>query len=140
MWLGVPLAGALAFALAERWRYRYTAPLAAAAIAWGLIYALTPAYAAEDPIEVPVVAADPLTSLLLSVVGGQVPSGVTFLIIAGLLVRQANGLLDKVAALQWKVMVTFDPQAPRVEIHHPAAHETDPGLSEPSSGRPRPRR
>lgn len=139
MWLGLPLSGLLALALAERWSWQWTASLATASALCGLLHLLTPAYAADPGAP----AADPVVALLLQVAGGQVPSGITLLLGAGLLLRQANGLIDKIGALQWRVHLSMDPKSPVLEVHHhhtPPEPGHDPGLTEPSGVRQAQRR
>ena len=137
LWLGLPLCALLALSVAERWSWQWTASLAVASALCGLLHLLTPAYAA-DP-EAP--AADPLVALLLQVAGGQVPSGITLLLGVGLILRQFNGLLDKIAGLQWRIHLSMDPQSPTLEVHHHhPAPEPDSALAEPSGTRPKPRR
>ena len=117
--LGITATGLLSVALAERWSWRRTIPLAVTSAVCGLLHALTPAFAA-DPIAAvaPAVAADPLSALLLALASGQVPSGVTLLIVAGLMLRKVHELLEKIEKIQWKLTVTLDPEMAIKEIHH----------------------
>ena len=60
----------------------------------------------------------PLSALLLALASGQVPSGVTLLIVAGLMLRKVHELLEKIEKIQWKLTVTLDPEMAIKEIHH----------------------
>ena len=117
--LGIPATGLLSVAIAERWQRRHTIPLAVVAAVCGLIHTMTPAYVA-DPVAVlaPAVAADPLPALLVALASGQVPSGVTMLIVAGLMLRKVHDLLEKIEKIQWKLRVTLDPETAIKEVHH----------------------
>jgi len=117
--VGFPATGFLSVALAERWRWRHTIPLAVTSAVCGLLHALTPAFAA-DPVAVvaPAMAADPLSALLVALASGQVPSGVTLLIVAGLMLRKVHELLEKIEKIQWKLTVTLDPETAIKEVHH----------------------
>lgn len=145
--LGIPATGLLSVAIAERWRWRHTIPLAVTSAVCGLLHALTPAFAA-DPIAAvaPAVAADPLSALLVALASGQVPSGVTMLIVAGLMLRKVHELLEKIEKIQWKFIVTLDPETAikeihhyPTEIHHAPALPPDEGTDERSGVRKRPR-
>ena len=120
--LGLPACGLLSVALAERWSWRRTVPLAVTSVACGLLHVLTPAYAA-DPVAVgpAVTAADPMAAMLLALASGQVPSGVTMLIVAGLMLRKIHELLEKIEKIEWKFKVTLDPEtAIRTVYHYPS--------------------
>lgn len=117
--LGIPATGLLSVAIAERWRWRHTIPLAVTSAVCGVLHSLTPAYAADPVAAVtPAVAADPLSALLVALASGQVPSGVTMLIVAGLMLRKVHELLEKIEKIQWKFIVTLDPETALKEVHH----------------------
>lgn len=117
--VGFPATGFLSVALAERWRWRRTAPLAAVAAVCGVLHTVTPAYAADPAtVSTAVATADPLAALLLALASGQVPSGVTLLIVAGLMLRKVHELLEKIEKIQWKLTVTLDPETAIKEVHH----------------------
>ena len=120
--LGLPSCGLLSVALAERWSWRRTVPLAVVATVCGLLHALTPAYAADPGLTAPpAAAADPMAALLLALASGQVPSGVTMLIVAGLMLRKIHELLDKMEKIEWKFKVSLDPEtAIRTVYHYPS--------------------
>jgi hypothetical protein len=147
---GLPSCGLLTVALAERWSWRRTVPLALVAAVCGLLHTLTPAYAADPVAVAPVVtAADPMAALLLALASGQVPSGVTLLIVAGLMLRKLHELIDKLEKVEWKFKVSLDPETAfktvyhyPSEVHHHGAADLppDPPSEERSGARPRPPR
>jgi len=145
--VGFPATGFLSVALAERWSWRRTAPLAVVAAVCGVLHTVTPAYAADPAtVSTAVATADPLAALLLALASGQVPSGVTLLIVAGLILRKVHELLEKIEKIQWKISITLDPETAIKEVHH---HPTeirhtpplppDEGTEERSGIRKRPR-
>lgn len=117
--LGLPATGLLSVAISERWSWRSTIPLAVVAAVCGILHTVTPAYAA-DPATVgtTVATADPLAALLLALASGQVPSGVTLLIVAGLMLRKVHELLEKIEKIQWKFTIRLDPETAIKEVHH----------------------
>lgn len=117
--VGFPATGFLSVALAERWSWRRTVPLAIVAAVCGVLHTVTPAYAADPAtVSTAVATADPLAALLLALASGQVPSGVTLLIVAGLMLRKVHELLEKIEKIQWKLTVTLDPETAIKEVHH----------------------
>ena len=139
--LGLPTCGLLALSIAERWSWRWTILLLASALALGVMHATTPAYAADPVAAVP--TADPLMSLLLSVAGGQTPSWVTVILVAGLLLRQINGIISKGVKVTIELVHTIPEGAPRLDLHHHeaprAALPPDEGTEERSGVRRAPR-
>ena len=145
--VGLPVCVVLAVGIAERWTWRRTVPLAVALGLCGVLHSLTPAYAADPVAAVaPAVAADPLSALLVALASGQVPSGVTMLIVAGLMLRKVHELLEKIEKIQWKFIVTLDPETAIKEVHHyptevrhAPSMPPDEGTDERNGARRRPR-
>lgn len=127
--LGMPTCYFLGISIAERWSWRWTILLSASALALGLMHATTPAYAADPIAGVPALGADPLTALLMALASGQTPSWVTVILVAGLLLRQVNGIIAKGIDIKLRIEHGFDPAAPRVEIHHETRAAQAPPLS-----------
>jgi hypothetical protein len=139
--LGLPTCGLLALSIAERWSWRWTILLSASALALGVLHTTTPAYAADIGAAAP--TSDPLMSLLLSVAGGQTPSWVSVILVAGLLLRQVNGIISKGIKVTVELVHTIPEGATRLDLHH---HGTpcpvlspDEGTDEHSGVRRRPR-
>lgn len=129
--LGMPTCYYLGISIAERWSWRWTILLSASALALGVLHAITPAYATE-PVAVAVApTADPLMSLLLSVAGGQTPSWATCILVAGLLLRQINGIISKGVKVRIELVHTIPEGAPRLDLHH---HEAPRAVLPPDEG------
>lgn len=114
--LGMPTCYYLGISIAERWSWRWTILLSASALALGVLHAATPAYAAEPVAAVP--TSDPLMSLLLSVAGGQTPSWVTTILVAGLLLRQINGIISKGIKVTLEHVHIIPEGSTRLDLHH----------------------
>jgi hypothetical protein len=139
--LGLPTCGLLALSIAERWSWRWTILLSASALALGVLHAVTPAYAADPAAIAP--TTDPLMSLLLSVAGGQAPSWVTVILVAGLLLRQVNGIISKGIKVTLEHVHIIPEGSTRFDLHHHGAPgpvlSPDEGTDERSGVRRRPR-
>jgi len=129
--LGLPIVGLTALSIAERWSWRWTILLSASALALGVLHAITPAYATEPVAVAAAPTADPLMSLLLSVAGGQTPSWATCILVAGLLLRQINGIISKGVKVRIELVHTIPEGAPRLDLHH---HEAPRAVLPPDEG------
>lgn len=139
--LGMPTCYFLGISIAERWNWQWTILLSASALALGVLHAVTPAYAADPAAIAP--TTDPLMSLLLSVAGGQTPSWVTVILVAGLLLRQVNGIISKGIKVTLEHVHIIPEGSTRFDLHHHGAPNVglppDEGTDERSGARKRPR-
>jgi hypothetical protein len=117
--VGLPVCVALAVGIAERWTWRRTVPLAVALGLCGVLHLLAPAYADEGAAVSVVPVASPLVPPEL--VGLPVPSWLTTLLAGAALARYLTTMLAKGVKVTVELVHTFDPAAPRVEIHHAGA-------------------
>lgn len=131
--VGLPVCVVLAVGIAERWTWRRTVPLAVALGLCGVLHLLAPAYADEGAAVSVVPVASPLVPPEL--VGLPVPSWLTTLLAGAALARYLTTMLAKGVKVTVELVHTFDPAAPRVEIHHAGAMPPpDPDPAEEKSG------